>query len=341
MELRNVGIDVFYDEVERLCGIYIDKTDGILAGAEADGASVSPERAALIASHIEGIASGLERSTALADRLLQRAEAFLRLADRGSADGSECEGGEEAEYLLCREAISYRDRPIREAEFDSCLLEKIQKAEPFELDTLVGSLRSPRQLGVSLKRKFYHIPAVQIEEYAIPKYIAIYQSERIFGEETAGIKYYGEVRKCTPLKRSKIREIPKKSNELYYKFTVKEWKRLENPILPKELGFVRLFTNSFLLTVAKDVPELTLTAPNDFVFYRLIKGSLEALKADKSRIFVGFSLGELDFVVTASKIYLCKGGRLWETFRADAFLATPSLIFDDIKRALARALKSV
>ena len=50
-------------------------------------------------------------------------------------------------------------------------------------------------------------------------------------------------------------------------------------------------------------------------------------------------LGELDFVVTASSIYLCKSGALQSSFWVADFLRTPTLIFDDIKRALARALK--
>ena len=338
MELCNISIDVYRREVERLCNIYIGRVDGILKDADSGNISVSAERAAVITSHINGIVAELDGQGSLSDELLRRADAIERLTKNESSCEA-CEGGEDKEYLLCVKAILYRDKPIYEVTIDPELLKSIQSAEPFELDTMVGALRSPRQFGVSLKRRFYHIPASQIEEHAIPRYIALYQSERIFGLETAGVKYYGEVKKCTPLKRSKIREIPKKSNELYYKFTVKEWKRLENPILPKELGFVRLFTNSFLLTVSKEVPELTLTAPNDFVFYRLLREAIDAVKSDEERVFAFFPLGELDFVVTASSIYLCKSGALQSSFWVADFLRTPTLIFDDIKRALARALK--
>lgn len=340
MELRNIGIDVYHREVERLCNIYISRVDGILKDANSGNIAISTERAAVITSHINDIVAKLEGQGSLSDELLRRAEAIELLA-KSDSSCELCGVGEDKEYLLCVKAISYKDKPIYEVTFDLELLKKIQNAEPFELDTMVGALRSPRQFGVSLKRKFYHIPASQIEEYAIPKYIAIYQSERIFGAETAGVKYYGEVKKCTPLKRSKIREIPKRSNELYYKFTVKEWKRLENPILPKEIGFVRLFTNSFLLTVAKEIPELTLTAPNDFVFYRLLREAIDAVRSDEERVFAFFPLGELDFAVTASSIYLCKNGKLQSDFSVAAFLMTPTLVFDDIKRALARALKTV
>lgn len=337
MELRGISVEVYYRETERLCKNYINKIDRILSCAEVDEEKITPERASVISAHAGEIASRLgEGRERLCDELLKRKKELDAIA----VESNEAEGGEDEEYKLCIEALSYLEKPIYEVGFDVELLERIRQAEPFELDTMVGALRAPRQLGICLKRKFYHIPASYIEEYAIPKYIAIYQSERIFGSEVAGVRYYGEVKKCTPMRRSKIREIPKKSNELYYKFKVKSWIRLENPIAPKELGFIRLFTNSFLLLNAEEIPELTLTAPNDFVFYRLLKTAIKEIRENKNRIFAGFSLGELDFAVSASEIYLCKGGRLFDAFSVSSFMQTPSLIFDDIKRALSKALKN-
>lgn len=55
-------------------------------------------------------------------------------------------------------------------------------------------------------------------------WVAIYQSKNKFKNQ-AGIRYYGEVIYSEVVRRRSISEIPKNSDELYYRFWIKEWKR--------------------------------------------------------------------------------------------------------------------
>ena len=233
-------------------------------------------------------------------------------------------------------ALGVKDSEMIEISLPEELLDELQKCDFSDYDTLVGAMRSPRQLGVSLKRKFYHIPAFYVEEYPIPKYIALYQSQRMFGDEVSGIKYYGEVRKCTPLRRSKIREIPKDSSELYYKFRVKSWKRLDFSLSSGELGFVRLFTNIFLLKNVDDTSALTISDSYEFKLYKLLKSANSKIKEknDTAHFFIdGF-----DVIFTNEIIYLCFDGRICERYYRSGISQSPSHLLGKMKKDIARLL---
>ena len=120
--------------------------------------------------------------------------------------------------------------------------DKLAKIDWNQRDVLVGALRNRAQLDTCLKYKFYHIPASKIRDADLPiHYVAIYQSINIFGRE-AGIRYYGEVTKTSAVKRRDIREIPKNSDEAYYRFEIKEWKELNIPLVGKRSqGFPILY----------------------------------------------------------------------------------------------------
>lgn len=134
-------------------------------------------------------------------------------------------------------------------------------------DVLVGALRSPEQLDVSLLYNFYHVPAVLIPDSDFPiRYVAIYQSQTKFGP-LAGIRYYGEVVHREKLPRYQITALPKDSNEIYYRFTVAHWQQLPIPVLPKELGFTTLLTSFYLLTHSAEVPELLIHSEKEYRLY--------------------------------------------------------------------------
>ena len=96
MELRNISIDVYHREVERLCNIYISRVDGILKDVNSGNISVSTERAALMMSHINDIVAKLEGQGSLSDELLRRAEAIELLA-KSDSSCELCGGGEDKE----------------------------------------------------------------------------------------------------------------------------------------------------------------------------------------------------------------------------------------------------
>lgn len=229
-----------------------------------------------------------------------------------------------------QEHLEWKDSEITEITLPADFERLLEDDGIFEQDTLVGVMRSPRQFGISLKRKFYHIPAFYVEEYAIPKYIALYQSQRMFGDEVSGIKYYGEVKKCTPMRRSRIREIPKKSNELYYKFKVKSWNRLETPIASGEIGFVRLFTSLFLLQNVEEISALTINNIYEFRLYKLLKLSDIAINGESE--VSHFSLDGFDILFTKEIIYLCKDQKIVERYYRTSLNQTPSKLLNKIKK---------
>ena len=235
-----------------------------------------------------------------------------------------------------KDSLDIKDSEILEISLPAELLSRLSECDLADKDTLVGTMRTPRQFGISLKRKFYHIPAFYVEEYPIPKYIALYQSQRMFGDEIAGVKYYGEVKKCTPLRRSKIREIPKKSNELYYKFKIKRWIRLDTHVISGEIGFIRLFTSFFLLENVDDVSALSIANEYEFRLYKLLKLANDAIKADND--VSRFCIDGFDVVFTKEIIYLCLEHKICERYYRSGIDDAPSKLLFKIKKDIARLL---
>ncbi len=149
--------------------------------------------------------------------------------------------------------------------------EKLAKVDWTVRDVLVGALRSKDQLDICLNHRFYHIPARQVESHLPIRYVALSQSKNLFGAD-AGVRYYGEVVHCIPVKRREIYELPKDSDEPYYRLEVKEWKKLTKAIEQKEIGLRHvLFTNYFLLTHSADVPELRIQSDAEYRLFAELK----------------------------------------------------------------------
>ena len=81
-------------------------------------------------------------------------------------------------------------------------------------DVLVGTMRSPQQLDICRKHCFYYIPAERLQDSSFPiRYVALYQSQYVFGAQ-AGVRYYGEVTKCSAVRRSAITEVSPRRRKL-------------------------------------------------------------------------------------------------------------------------------
>ena len=238
-----------------------------------------------------------------------------------------------------KEELELKNFDIVDVELPNELLKKLDAHDFSEYDTLVGAMRSPRQFGISLKRKFYHIPAFFVEEYPIPKYIALYQSQRMFGDEVAGVKYYGEVKKCTPMRRSKIREIPKDSNEIYYKFKIKRWNRLDMTVSSGEIGFVRIFTSFFLLENVDDVSAFSLSDAYEFRLYKLLKSANSIIKDENC--ISHFSIDGFDIIFTNQIIYLCVNGKIKERYYRSNLEEAPCKLLRKLKKDITLLLDNL
>ncbi len=195
---------------------------------------------------------------------------------------------------------------------------------------LVGVVRNTYQFDVLLRERFYHIPISQVNECQFPvKYIAIYQSKRFFGKN-AGIRYFGEVKSCSTVKRSNIHEIPKDSDEKYLYFKIKKWKLLDEAVEAREMEFTAFSTTLYLLNKSYDSAELLFRTREEHLFYR------ELLK--KVKLLVRLRKpdgGEMSYKDYALKfkdgmIYLYFGDVLEYAIGYDIFLEKPTDIIREI-----------
>ena len=137
-------------------------------------------------------------------------------------------------------------------------------------NVLVGVLRNKYQFYRAIRCKFYHIPMCQLINCDMPlKYVALYQSKKLFGK-SSGIRYYGEVESCITVPRNKIKEIPKNSDEPYLYIKIKKWRRLQNTITAKEMESVAFSTTMYLLRNATNSTELYFRTEDEYDFYNVL-----------------------------------------------------------------------
>lgn len=212
--------------------------------------------------------------------------------------------------------------------------EKLAKVDWENRDVLVGSLRNKAQLDVALQHNFYHIPARQLPDSAFPiHYVAIYQSKNFFGPE-AGIRYYGMVTKCIPVKRSQILELPKHSSENYYRLEIKEWKQLERVISPREFGQVRCLTNLFLLEHSAEYPELLLRSEEEYRLYAELKRAVKNPEIDDESNNVGFKFDKATILFEEDEIHIYREHKLIDGYTVQEFTKSPNVVFRKIQRRI-------
>ena len=123
------------------------------------------------------------------------------------------------------------------------------------------------------------------------RYVAIYESKRLFGAGV-GIQNYGEVTKCSPVRRDEITELaarPETEDKLYYRFEIKEWKHLSQPIAAKEMGFVRKFSNLFLFEHSAEIPELWIRSEEEYSLYSELKRAVNNTTINDEDNNLGFN----------------------------------------------------
>ncbi|HBN84059.1 MAG TPA: hypothetical protein DDZ89_09465, partial [Clostridiales bacterium] len=205
--------------------------------------------------------------------------------------------------------------------------EKLAKTDWSVRDVLVGTLSSKEQLNTCLEHKFYHLPTKHINETNFPiRYVAIYQSGRKFGADS-GLQYYGEVTKCIPVKRYEIIEIPKDSDEMYYRFEIKMWKKLAKPIAQKEVSFVKHFTNIFLIEHSTEMPELWLGSEEQYRLYTELKRAVNSTIINDDSYDLGFKFNNSLVLFEDGKIRVYKDKRVCAEYEIKEFTKSPNAVF--------------
>jgi hypothetical protein len=181
---------------------------------------------------------------------------------------------------------------------------------------------------------FYHVPACQIPEEWLPvEYVAIYQSRSLFPDD-CGIRFYGKVKSCTPVRRWQIKEIPKSSGEWYYRLEILRWEQLECTVAVREIPFTHLRTNLFLLTHSLETPELSLKTPAHYCCFQALRRGAD----QEEDTVLPYSGGKLR--LKNGQIQLHRHGRKLLNYSTEAFLTTPAAVFRQLISLLEQPTKS-
>lgn len=160
---------------------------------------------------------------------------------------------------------------------------------------MVGVLRNRKQIDYNLMYRFYHIPEEWVPEYRLPiKYVALYQSPRLFDKGKTGIFRYGKVIKTELVHRREIDNVPtvQDLSALYYRFYVDEWRELEKPIKVSNLSpDVNVFTDEDTFFNAQIVSELFIAREDQKRFYKACKEKFEKVKL----LSLGYSVDAITF----------------------------------------------
>ena len=212
--------------------------------------------------------------------------------------------------------------------------DKLARTDWTKRDVLVGALRSRGQLETCLMHKFYHVPAARIDVAELPiHYVAIYQSINLFDKE-AGIRYYGEVTRCSLVKRREIKEIQKSSDELYYRLEIKEWKEMNVPLVAKEIRDFPFFTNMFLLQHCSEVPDLRIKTAEEYRLYTELKRLSQDSSVNDEENINGFMYNDKMIVLENGNIQVIASDRIVEQVTLESFSRKPSAVFGVIKKIL-------
>ncbi|MCR5089934.1 MAG: restriction endonuclease-like protein [Oscillospiraceae bacterium] len=209
--------------------------------------------------------------------------------------------------------------------------EKLQKLDWTTRDVLIGDLRSVEQLTLCLKYRFYYIPVSQVKDESLPiRYVALYQSGRLFGAGS-GIRYYGEVRSCSRVRRREIHYLPKASDELYYYLEIKEWKPLSKPIAIRERSMGRQFTNMFLLEHSSEAPELSIRSEEEYRLFSELKRALNNTEINDDGTDIGFVFGDSTIIFEDGKIHVYRDKKVIAEHDILDFSRSPNAVFRNIK----------
>ncbi len=212
--------------------------------------------------------------------------------------------------------------------------DKLQKVDWDTRDVLIGDLRYAEQLEYCRENRCYYVPVSQIKDQDLPiRYVALYQSKRIFGSDS-GIRYYGEVKKYDRLRRREIPFRPKDSNEWYYLLEVREWKTLSKPIAIKERGMGRQFTNLFLLEHSSEAPELSIRSEAEFRLFSELKRALNNTEINDDGNDIGFVFGDASIIFEEGKIHVYRSSKLCDEYEIQHFSRSPNAVFRNVYQSL-------
>ncbi len=219
--------------------------------------------------------------------------------------------------------------------------EKLEKIDWTKQNVLVGSLSSVEQWNLCYSGKYYYAPVSSIVDYHQVEYIAIYQSMRLFGDN-AGILYYGEVTKTEVVPRKIINNLSGNThpNAKCYRYTIKEWKKLDSRIeIEKDVVYRPRYTNTFLLNNVKSTFELfNIRSEVDYRLVYELRRIQEKIMVqdDASELFVKIS-DTVSVYNDESFIRVFDSGKEILRRTTESFKKRPSIVFEGIKESIIKS----
>lgn len=208
--------------------------------------------------------------------------------------------------------------------------EKLARVDWKTRDVLIGDFRSREQMQTCYEQNFYYVPATIVKESDLPiHYVALYQSAKLFGTN-AGIRYYGVVKECALVKRRDITEIPRDSDEPYYRFSVQKWKTLTKPITVREHSVGRQFTNLFLLEHSTEAPELRIRSETEYRLFTELKRAFNHTEINDESSETGFLFNQSLVQFEDGKIHVYRNQRICDEYDISDFVRTPRAVLQHI-----------
>ena len=225
--------------------------------------------------------------------------------------------------------------------------ERLAKVDWTRRDVLVGSLRSKEQWDECYAKNYYYVPIKNMPTNSRQaNYIAIYQSKNLYGKD-AGILYYGEVLQTQVLPRKEINSLPSHASaeEKYYRFTIKEWKELDERIAYEaEWVYKPRYTNLFLLQNCKKTFELfNIKNEEDYRLVselRRIQTNIVAVQDNPKDLFVKIN-DSISVYNDEGYIYVYVDGEERLKKQTELFAEHPSIVFTEIQAIIDQTNETV
>ncbi len=201
---------------------------------------------------------------------------------------------------------------------------------------LIGTVKNVEQFEICIKECFYHIPLRHLLDagfdfkkdlYRI-KYISLYQSLSQFGNE-AGIEYIAEIESVSVVRRSDIKEIPKRGNDKYLYFKLSKWQRKTEKIKISEIGVYPFAVVPFgTFKASKEIAELMIHNSFDRELFRKLK----QLSTDVNCTF--FELGDYRFFDENDNLIVFRDEQCLLQLPMEVIRELPYSGFETVKEAM-------
>ena len=205
--------------------------------------------------------------------------------------------------------------------------EKLKTVDWSRREVLIGFVRDKDHLQRCLQKNYYYTYKQNISAENLPLYfVALYQ-------RNTGIEYYGRIVTTQEIKR---RELPGKArwkDKACYKFNVKEWVKLSEPIRPELYGPNPIaYTNYFLLTHSETYPELHLHSSAEYRFFSELKRRAKETIIRDVDGTSGFEIDDTRVLFSDNRIQVIRDKQQVVECTVTEFSSHPNAVFRRIQR---------